>query len=54
MSTLSWNNLNCSAFRLFCFKLFYLKPLFWGPKDASGTSKTKTKLGKLLHVNVDS
>ena len=23
-------------------------------KDASGTSKIKTKLGKLLHLNVDS
>ena len=24
------------------------------PKDANGTSKIKTKLGKLLHLNVDS
>ena len=24
------------------------------PKDASGTSKIKSKLGKLLHLNVDS
>ena len=24
------------------------------PKDVSGTSKIKTKLGKLLHLNVDS
>ena len=27
---------------------------FVKPKDASGTSKIKTKLGKLLHLNIDS
>ena len=26
---------------------------FVEPKDASGTSKIKTKLGRLLHLNVD-
>ena len=41
MSTLLSSKLNYSVFSV-------------EPKDAGGTSKMKTKLGKLLHLNVDS
>ena len=40
-------NLITEKFKLQC--LCYVEP-----KDASRTSKIKTKLGKLLHLNVDS
>ena len=40
-------NLVTEKFKLQC--LCYVEP-----KDASRTSKIKTKLGKLLHLNVDS